>query len=197
MQDYSRTESKDSTAIQPRIKPVEQLPAKEQEEELFIGEKKFRSAFGVLAILFIILSIFTVGTTSQETGAAEIKNRVSTSIESGFTTETDVKIDSRDFEVSEFEGNGTARMLIWDFKGNTNNEVQILVDGKVIREVHVLNSNVAAYSVPVPSVVTIKGLTSNSGVPITYAVKFPEREQTLFNVVPSKGANQYTLVPRL
>ena len=106
------------------------------------------------------------------------------------------RLEAKDFEIKGFDGGGTARMLVWDFTGDSNNEIRILADGEVIREVHVLNSNVAAYSVPVPSVVTIVGLNSQTSLPITYAVKFPERDETLFNMVPVNGTNQYRLVPR-
>lgn len=108
---------------------------------------------------------------TTETGASEIKNQISTIIPSGFVLDagTDVEINSRDFEVPGFEGNGYARMLILDNTGDSNSEVQILVDGKVIRAVHVLNSNAAACSVPVPSVVTIRGADSIIGDPKTYA----------------------------
>ncbi len=166
--------------------------------ELFFGEKRFRTALGILSILFIFLFSVDLSVMSQETGVEEIKNRVSEVMAAGFTLDAEitVELDARDFEVTGFDGYGTARMLIWDFKGDTNNEIQILVDGQVIREVHVLNSNVAAYSVPVPGLVTIRGLSSDAGAPITYAVKFPDRKQTLFNVVPTNGTNTYKLVPR-
>lgn len=170
-------------------------PGGEQENELFFGEKKFRTGLGLFTILFMILSFTFETTVSEEEARAEVMNRTSGIIESGFTTDADIALEPRDFEVTGFDG-GTARMLIWDYKGDTNNEVQILVDGQPIREVHILNSNVAAYSVPVPSVVTIQGLKSEGAQPITYAVKFPDRKQTLFNTVSTNGANQFTLVPR-
>ncbi|WLR43406.1 hypothetical protein LC087_04295 [Bacillus carboniphilus] len=177
----------------------EEIPLDENEEEtLFLGESKFRTGFGLLSIVFLVITILTTTTLTEEEALAEIKNRSSESITSSFklTAETKVQLESQDFEVTDFEGNGTARMLIWDFTGHSGNEVQILVDGQVIRDVHILNDNVAAYSVPVPSVVTIRGLDSTTETPIQYAVKFPDRKQTLFNVVPIEGTNQYTLVPR-
>ncbi|OLO37925.1 hypothetical protein BTR23_13400 [Alkalihalophilus pseudofirmus] len=178
----------------------EQLTSKKTEEdgELFIGEKKFRTGLGWLTIFFIILLFFTETTMSQEEGIEVIQNRVSHAVESGFTIETDteIQIDARDFEITGFDGQGEARMLIWDYRGDTGNEIQILADGQVIREVHRLNSNVAAYSVPVPGVITIRGLESHAAQPITYAVKFPERKETIFNLVPVNGTNQYTLIPR-
>lgn len=169
------------------------------QEELSHGEKKFRSGLGILSILFFFLMFTLESTISEEVAVNEVKNRISAEIPSGYTldTNTNIQIDSRDFEVSGFDGDGTARMLIWDYKGDSNNEIQILVDGQVVRENHMLNSNVAAYSVPVPSVVTIRGVNNNEGTPITYAVKFPDRKQTLFNIVTVNGANQYTLIPRL
>ncbi|MCM3584357.1 hypothetical protein M3182_01205 [Mesobacillus maritimus] len=169
------------------------------QEELFHGEKKFRSGLGILSILFFFLMFTLESTIPEEVAVNEVKNRISAEIPSGYTldTNTNIQIDSRDFEVSGFDGDGTARMLIWDYIGDSNNEIQILVDGQVVRENHMLNSNVAAYSVPVPSVVTIRGVNNNAGTPITYAVKFPDRKQTLFNIVTVNGANQYTLIPRL
>ncbi|MBM4764859.1 hypothetical protein [Bacillus sp. B15-48] len=174
------------------------LPQEDSEQELFFAEKKFRKILGWLTVFFMIFMFVTEGTTTEEVGAVEVKNRVSSEITSGFTLSADsqFEIDARDFEVTGFDGHGTARMLIWDYRGDTNDEVQILVDGQVIREVHVLNGNVAAYSVPVPSVVTIRGVETNAGQPITYAVKFPERDQTIFNVVTTGNSNQYQLVPR-
>ncbi|WP_368504368.1 hypothetical protein AB3N04_01385 [Alkalihalophilus sp. As8PL] len=171
---------------------------KKKDEELFLGEKKFRTGLGLFTLLFAIIGL-TLSTSSlaEEEATAEILNRSSEFIESGLTVDTDIQLEPRDFEVTGFtNGSGSARMLIWDYLGDSNNEVQILVDGQPIRELHVLNSNVAAYSVPVPSVVTIRGLSTTGAQPITYAVKFPDRKQTLFNAVPTNGVNQYTLVPR-
>lgn len=175
----------------------EQTLEVDQNKELFFGEKKFRTGLGLLSILLLIFTIATETTITKEKAIEEVKNRISSSVDSGFQLEKDVTLDlePNNHEIKGFEGPGNARMLVWDFRGDSGNEIQILVDGQVLREVHILNSNVAAYSVPIPSVVTIRGLKGTSA--ITYAVKFPDRKQTLFNTVPINGINQYKLVPKL
>ncbi|TSB47378.1 hypothetical protein [Alkalicoccobacillus porphyridii] len=156
--------------------------------------KKMRFIFGITSLVTLIIAFSISSNLSEEQGLEEIANRTSSSIESGFTITdmSEVELDARDFEVGDFDG-GTARMLIWDFTGDSEDKVQIIVDGQVLRESHTLTSSVAAYSVPVPSVVTIQGLDSNA----TYAVKFPERRYTIFNVVTSGTGNSYTLTPGL
>lgn len=156
--------------------------------------KKVRFIFGITSLVTLILAFTVTSSMGQEQGLEEITNRTSTSMESGFTLTdtTAVDLDARNFEVGEFDG-GTARMLIWDFTGDSESKIQIIVDGQVLRESHTLTSSVAAYSVPVPSVVTIQGLDSNA----TYAVKFPERRYTIFNAVTPGTGNAYTLTPGL
>lgn len=160
--------------------------------ELTPSAKLMRKLLGALATIMIIWSLFFSSTVSQNQAAEEIANQSTTEIYSGFVLEnaSDLAIEAQDFTVGDFDG-GTARMLIWDFTGNTEDKIQILVDGQIIRESHTLTSNVAAYSVPVPSVVTIRGLEDQAH----YAVKFPERKYTMFNTVAPSGANAYTLTP--
>jgi hypothetical protein len=73
--------------------------------------------------------------------------------------------------------------------------VQILVDGKIIQDSIVLTNTPVAFTVPVPGVITIKGIQDQGGG-FTYAVKFPQTRLTCFNIVAVNGVNTYTLLPK-
>ncbi|MEC2072570.1 hypothetical protein [Alkalihalophilus marmarensis] len=190
---YMHNEKKQDKASQVKNLINEEREGSSQKRELTPSAKLARTAIGLLALILTISGMaFSTGTMSDEAASDEIANRTSTEMESGFVLEdaSQVALDSQDFAVGNFDG-GTARMLIWDFTGDSEDRVQIMVDGQIIRESHTLTSNAAAYSVPVPSVVTIQGLEGQA----TYAVKFPERKYTIFNAVAPGGANAYTLTP--
>ncbi|WP_152656059.1 hypothetical protein [Oceanobacillus sp. CFH 90083] len=173
------------------LKDQPQTSEKNELAELTNEAKFTRKLLGIISIIFLIGSTAFNPMVSQDAAAEDIANQSSTEIESGFVLNdtSDLAIEAQDFAVGDFDG-GTARMLIWDFTGDSEDQIQIMVDGEIIRESHTLTSNVAAYSVPVPSVVTIVGIDQAN-----YAVKFPERKNVLFNTVAPGGANAYTLTP--
>ncbi|SFM35423.1 hypothetical protein SAMN03159341_1289 [Paenibacillus sp. 1_12] len=111
-----------------------------------------------------------------------------------FNKEENPGLQAKDFKVNELQQGGSAKLVIWDFNVQDYDEVQIFVDGKPIHNSVVLTHTPAEFSVPVPSVVTIKG-TSDKGGGITYAVKFLPNNLTYFNVANVNEINTYTLVP--
>ena len=149
-----------------------------------------RFLLGITALITLTLSIFFGSSTSEEEALEEIANRTSTSITSGFTLdeEIDIELEARDFDIGEFEGS-TTRLLVWDFTGDTKNEIQIRVDGQIVLEIHTLTSTIRAYTVPVPGEVKVEGLHDVA----PYAVKFPEKQFTIFNSVSPGENNTYTL----
>ncbi|MDQ6598114.1 hypothetical protein [Bacillus salipaludis] len=167
-------------------------------EEVIYNENNHRKPvfFGILlaVALGIIFSMVSGGSTS---GKAEeiVGNRTSESTKAGetlFKSESNAGLTSKNFSVSIIDSSGSARMLIWDFNKEDLDQVQILVDGKPVKEKLILTNDPAAISIPVPSIITVKGLKDNGGG-ISYAVKFPNNRQTYFNVVTVGGSNTYTV----
>ncbi|MCK0472826.1 hypothetical protein [Halalkalibacter sp. APA_J-10(15)] len=186
-----RKKAPKETKLMPSTKKTE-LTASSRETELTPSAKLMRRNLGLVTLTLMIFGMFfSSSSVSQERAADEVMNRTSSIIESGFVLEdtSELALNEQDFAIGDFDG-GTARMLIWDFTGDSEDQIQIIVDGQIIRESHTLTSNVAAYSVPVPSVVIIQGIDQAN-----YAVKFPERKYTIFNAVSPGGANAYTLTP--
>ncbi|MEK3916340.1 hypothetical protein [Paenibacillus sp. FSL H7-0331] len=113
-----------------------------------------------------------------------------------FNKEEHNGIQARDFNISGLTRGVSTRMLIWDFNSEDHDIVQILVDGKIIQDSIVLTNTPVAFTVPVPGVITIKGIQDQGGG-LAYAVKFPQTRFTCFNIVAVNGVNTYTLLPKL
>jgi hypothetical protein len=173
----------------------------EAELEIIYHEHSHRKPvfFGtILAIVLAIgLSVVSGGYSSEGSAEEVVANRISKSTiagESLMTDETNAGITAKDFEVTVGDSGGEAKMLIWDFNSEDNDEVQILVNGQPVKEKLILANNPAAISIPVPSTVTIKGLKDFGGG-ISYAVKFPNDKITYYNVVSVNAGNTYTVKP--
>lgn len=125
------------------------------------------------------------------------KEQISSQVAAGtvlFNKEENPGLQAKDFKVNEMKQGGPAKLVIWDFNVQDYDEVQIFVDGKPIHNSVVLTHTPAEFSIPVPSVVTIKGI-SDKGGGITYAVKFLPNNLTYFNVANVNEINTYTVVP--
>lgn len=173
----------------------------EEQPEIIYHEQSHRKPvfYGtIIAIALAILFGTLSGGYSSEGSADEVvANRISKTTIAGetpFTEEVNSGITARDFEVSMSDSGGDAKMLIWDFNLEDDDEVQIIVNGQPVKEKLILTNNPTAISIPVPSTVTIKGLKDN-GAGISYAVKFPNNELTYFNLVSVGGGNTYTVKP--
>jgi hypothetical protein len=173
----------------------------EQQPEVIYHEQSHRKLvfFGTIlaTVLAIGLSMILGSYTSEGSAEEVVANRISKSTMAGetpFTDETNAGITAKDFEVTVGDSGGDAKMLIWDFNSEDNDEVQILVNGQPLKEKLILATNPAAISIPVPSTVTVKGLKDNGGG-ISYAVKFPNDKVTYYNVVGVNAGNTYTVRP--
>ena len=173
----------------------------EEQPEVIYHEHSHRKSvfFGIIlaVVLAIGLSMISGGYTSEGSAEEVVANRISKSTMAGetpFSDETNAGITARDFEVTVGDSGGDAKMLIWDFNSEDNDEVQILVNGQPLKEKLILAHNPAAISIPVPSTVTVKGLKDNGGG-ISYAVKFPNDKVTYYNVVSVNAGNTYTVKP--
>ncbi|WP_226678240.1 hypothetical protein [Mesobacillus jeotgali] len=173
----------------------------EEQPEVIYHEHSHRRSvfFGIIlaVVLAIGLSMISGGYTSEGSAEEVVANRISKSTMAGetpFSDETNAGITARDFEVTVGDSGGDAKMLIWDFNSEDNDEVQILVNGQPLKEKLILAHNPAAISIPVPSTVTVKGLKDNGGG-ISYAVKFPNDKVTYYNVVSVNAGNTYTVKP--
>lgn len=177
------------------------LDEEEQRPEVIYHEHSHRKSVFFGTILAVVLAIglsMVMGSYSSEGSAEEVvANRISKSTLAGetpFTEETNAGIIARDFEVTVDESGGDAKMLIWDFNSEDDDEVQILVNGQPLKEKLILANNPAAISIPVPSTVMIRGLKDHGGG-ISYAVKFPNDKITYYNVVSVNAKNTYTVKP--
>ncbi|WLR54550.1 hypothetical protein LC048_19310 [Mesobacillus subterraneus] len=173
----------------------------EQQPEVIYHEHSHRKLvfFGTISamVLAIGLSMILGSYTSEGSAEEVVVNRISKSTIAGetpFSDETNAGITARDFEVTVGDSGGDAKMLIWDFNSEDNDEVQILVNGQPVKEKLILANNPAVISIPVPSTVTVKGLKDNGGG-ISYAVKFPNDKVTYYNVVSVNAGNTYTAKP--
>ena len=173
----------------------------EQQPEVIYHEQSHRKLVFFGTILAMVLAIglsMILGSYTSEGSAEEVvANRISKSTMAGetpFTDETNAGITAKDFEVTVGDSGGDAKMLIWDFNSEDHDEVQILVNGKPVKEKLILAHSPAAISIPVPSTVTVKGLKDNGGG-ISYAVKFPNDKVTYYNVVSVNAGNTYTVKP--
>ncbi|MCC0565834.1 hypothetical protein [Brevibacillus borstelensis] len=160
------------------------------------GEKGIGKSF-LLATILIAAAVFFTGGQLPEGDAAQIVNsRVSTSVAAGeqlFAEENTAGLEAKDFVVeSPADEAGEATMLIWDFNAEDGDQIEILVNGKSVYPVLTLTNQPAAISVPVPSVVTVKGL-KDAGGGISYAVKLPQSGLAYFNAVSVQGVNTYTI----
>lgn len=153
----------------------------------------------VTTVLAIITSFFVTSYLDEGTEAEVVGHRTSYSTTAGeniFAEEANAHINARDFEVKGVgTDGGEARMLIWDYNLVDYDEVSVYVNGSIVKEKIILSENAVAISIPVPSKVTITGVKDNGGG-INYAVKFPNNEQTYFNVVSVGTSNVYTVLPR-
>lgn len=169
--------------------------------ELFLGEWGFRKIFGVVAMLSFGLMFFEGGFNTDQENLNAVKNRISYNTQAGetlFDTETNANINAKDFEITGLgvgEDGGNAKMLIWDFNLEDGDEVQVFVDGKPAHEPFILTNDPVAISIPANCIVTIKGVKDGGGG-ISYAVKFPQKKMTIFNVVPVNGSNSYKLIAK-
>lgn len=171
----------------------------EQEKEIFRGEWSFRKIIGLLTIILLISSFFFSSDPSGEEAISIVKSRQSESVQAGsqlIDNETNAGIKPKDFEIKGFEDGGNAKMLIWDFNSEDKDELQVFINGEPTSEPFILTNTPVAFSVPASAVVKIKGI-KDSGGGISYAVKFPQRKKTIFNIVSINGFNTYTLVPSL
>lgn len=163
------------------------------------SEKKHKNLIIAASGVMLILSFFIGNGMTNSNGENVMRARTSTEVNAGqalFKEETNANIQAKDFEVSgASDPNGNAKMLIWDYNYEDKDEVQIFVDGKPIHDAFMLTKSPAVFSVPVPSVVTIKGIKDNGGG-ISYAVKFPQNKLAYFNTVAVNGVNTYTLVSK-
>lgn len=173
----------------------------EQQPEIIYHEHSHRKPVFFGTILAVVLATglsMLLGSYTSEGSAEEVvANRISKSTLAGetpFTDESNAGITAKDFEVTVGDSGGDAKMLIWDFNSEDNDEVQILVNGQPLKEKLILAHNPAAISIPVPSTVTVKGLKDNGGG-ISYAVKFPNDKVTYYNVVSVNAGNTYTVKP--
>jgi hypothetical protein len=171
----------------------------EESRELFLGEWKFRKIVGAVIVLSFLFLVFFRPGISTDAANKTVSGRISNYTSAGekmFLDEVNAGIVAKEFTVSglkEGDGGG-AKMLIWDFNHEDGDQVQILVNGQPIHEPFVLTNSPAAFSVPAVCVVTIEGVRDGGGG-ISYAVKFPQKKMTIFNVVPLNGINTYHLVP--
>jgi hypothetical protein len=153
--------------------------------------------FLVIGLLFFMINYAFNGRTPAIEGNVITKEQISSEVAAGailFNKEESAGLQAKDFEVTGLERGESARLLIWDFNAEDRDAVQIFVDGKPIHSSVVLTHTPAAFSVPVPSTVTIKGINDGGGG-ITYAVKFPNNKMTYFNVANVNEMNTYTLIP--
>ncbi|WP_114571937.1 hypothetical protein [Exiguobacterium flavidum] len=178
-----------------------QFGEEEQRQEIIPHEHSHRKVvfLGTICTVILAATLGMISNFSSSEGSAEemVANRISKSTAAGetvFTEETNSGISARDFEVTLGDSGGEAKMLIWDFNSEDNDEVQILINGQLMREKLILAHNPAALSIPVPSTVTVKGLKDN-GAGISYAVKFPNDKVTYYNVVSVNSGNTYTVKP--
>ena len=159
--------------------------------------KSILIALAATIVLGFGFSQLTGGYAAEGTEEEVVANRVSSETFAGevfFEDEANAGIEARDFEVALGDSGGEAKMLIWDFNSEDLDEVQIIVNGQMIKEKLILTNNAAAISVPVPSTVTIRGV-KDSGGGISYAVKFPNSKAAYFNVVGVGAGNTYTVKP--
>jgi hypothetical protein len=172
--------------------------SQEPRQEVVPSEWKHKNLILIIAGILLVPAIFLGGGMTSVDGESVMRERTSTAVEAGkalFKEEVNANIQAQDFEVTGLtDPSGSAKMLIWDYNLEDKDEVQIFVDGKPIHNSFVLTKSPAAFSVPVPSVITIKGIKDNGGG-ISYAVKFPQNKLAYFNVVTVNGVNTYTLVP--
>jgi hypothetical protein len=167
-------------------------------DEVIYHDKIHRKPVFYGMIMAVVLGVgFSMFFGQSSTGKAEevVGNRISNSTTAGdnlFKSETNAGILPKNFPLEMNDSSGSARMLIWDFNKEDLDQVQILVDGKPVKEQLILTKDPAAISIPVPSIITVTGLKDHGGG-ISYAVKFPNNRQTYFNVVSVGGSNTYTV----
>jgi hypothetical protein len=167
-------------------------PKKKPLEDIIPGEKRVRVGIGILAAVLLVIGFIV-----NEPNAAPLSLQVNHQTVAGTTPikgQEQVNLKAQDFTVDGLDSGGTARMLLWNLKSEKGDVVTVLVDGKPIHDAIELGTSPVALSVPVPSVVTIRGDTSPFGT-IPYGVKFPNNKMVIYNVVSSGSMNQYTLVP--
>ncbi|MEO3945797.1 hypothetical protein [Gorillibacterium sp. CAU 1737] len=168
-------------------------PERPPRQEIVPGESRLRLGIGLLAAMALVAGLFVL-----DPKPAPLDHQVNNRTLAGDTPlvgeEQQVTLKPRDFAVEGLSSGGQARMLLWNLKEKRGDVVTVLVDGQPIHAAFVLGTNPVAFSVPVPSVVTIRGDESPNGI-VPYGVKFPNNKMVIYNVVTQGSMNQYTLVP--
>lgn len=161
-------------------------------KDVLPDERSFRILLGIACVLLIVL-----GFAFTDAGIAEIEDRVNYVTDSGTSPLEEhekVTIPPQDFAVKGLkpDSNGEVRMVLWHLKDQKPDRVEVLVDGRPVQPSMELDGLPEMIRVPVPSVVTVRGLKATEEV-IPYAVKFPSNDMTIFNAVAPNEQNTYTL----
>ncbi|EMJ93174.1 hypothetical protein [Leptospira alstonii] len=174
--------------------PVEVKKKTQSSDDPFL--KRFRNTILVLTGVALTSAIF-FSSFLPETNLKIPANQIMENIATGSKiagNDADSALVPMDFtlELSKSSDGGDSRMLVWDFAAEDGDEVEIIVNGKPLGAPIVILNSPAVFSIPVPSVVQIRGIKDGGGG-ITYAVFFPGDKLAYFNVAPVGGFNTYTI----
>lgn len=150
-----------------------------------------------LTALFMILGLFLF----ESSGSVSLRDVRSNGIGKGAqagtilaSTDENIGLEPRDYDIQMKSGLTTSRMLIWDFAAEDGDVVTVKVNGSIIAENIMIYNKPIPIEIPIPSVVEIVGIKDGVGG-ITYGVKFPGAvaNNAYFNVAPVGSANTYTI----
>lgn len=154
-----------------------------------------------LAAVLLFVAFFVFEGMDNTTSSEALKDATANGVVGGVAAGTvlsssdeQLNLTARDFQVKMKEGTTSSRLLVWDFAAEDGDVVTIKVNGAVVSaNVGLLNKPVAI-DVPVPSVIEVVGVKDGVGG-ITYGIKIPGAvgNKAYFNVAPEGSANKYTL----
>jgi hypothetical protein len=109
---------------------------------------------------------------------------------------SDLRMAGRDYVVQFKKGLKHTSMLIWDFAAEDGDQVEILVNGQVVKGPFIIKHAPIAVELPVGAEVEVRGVLDGGGGGVTYAVHFSELPRTILNSADPGTSNRYSLVEK-
>jgi hypothetical protein len=109
---------------------------------------------------------------------------------------SDLRMAGQDYVVEFKTGLKYTSMLIWDFAAEDGDQVEILVNGQLVKGPFIIRHAPVAIQLPVGAEVEVRGVIDGGGGGVTYAVNFSELPRSILNSADPDTSNRYSLVEK-
>ena len=109
---------------------------------------------------------------------------------------SDLRLAGQDYVIQFRKGFKYTSMQIWDFAAEDGDQVEILVNGEIVKGPFIIRHAPIAIQLPVGAQVEVRGVLDGGGGGVTYAVNFPELPRSIRNSADPGTSNRYSLVEK-